>query len=54
MKIAITSNSSWNLYNFRKGFISHLIDNNHQVIIIAPKDKYSNLSEPVNPIVFFD
>ena len=43
MKIILTSNSSWNLYNFRKGLIEKLIENHHQVIVVAPRDKYSDL-----------
>lgn len=41
MKIAIVINTSWNIFNFRKGLISGLIKDGHQVYAIAPKDKYS-------------
>lgn len=45
-KIAITSNTSWYLYNFRKNTIIALIDQGYEVIAIAPKDEYSSkLSE---------
>jgi len=41
MKIAVVLNTSWNIYNFRKGLIHSLIDKGNQVITIAPKDQYT-------------
>lgn len=41
-QVAITSNTSWYLYNFRKNTILSLIDAGYQVIAIAPRDEYSN------------
>jgi hypothetical protein len=41
MKIAVVLNTSWNIYNFRKGLISSLMDKGNQVITIAPKDQYT-------------
>ncbi len=41
LKIAIIINTSWNIYNFRKGLIRHFISQGHQVVAIAPKDDYS-------------
>lgn len=41
MKIAVVLNTSWNIYNFRKGLINSLIDKGNQVITIAPKDHYT-------------
>jgi len=44
--IAITSNTSWYLYNFRKNTILALIKQGYSVIAIAPEDDYSaKLSE---------
>jgi len=44
--VAISSNTSWYLYNFRKNTSIALIDRGYQVIAIAPKDEYSaKLSE---------
>jgi len=40
MKIIISSNSYWNLYNFRKELIERLISNNFEVILVAPEDIY--------------
>ncbi len=42
MRIAIVLNTSWNIYNFRRGLTKSLIDKGHQVIAIAPPDKYSD------------
>ena len=42
MKIAIVLNTSWNIYNFRRGLINSLIDKGNQVITIAPKDQYTS------------
>lgn len=41
MRVAIVLNTSWNIYNFRRGLAQALMDNGHQVIAIAPEDKYS-------------
>ncbi|UXP33639.1 glycosyltransferase family 4 protein [Reichenbachiella agarivorans] len=41
MKIAITVNTSWNIYNFRSGLIRAIIAQGHQVIAIAPEDEFS-------------
>lgn len=46
MKIAITINTSWNIFNFRKGLVEALIQNGHSVFAVAPEDKYTlNLKE---------
>ena len=39
MKIAISINTSWNIYNFRAGIIRELIKNGHEVHAIAPHDQ---------------
>ncbi|MFQ2435499.1 glycosyltransferase family 4 protein [Aeromonas caviae] len=39
--IAISSNTSWYLYNFRKNTIISLLSEGYQVIAIAPRDEYS-------------
>ncbi|MFH0223759.1 glycosyltransferase family 4 protein [Vibrio furnissii] len=43
--IAITSNTSWYLYNFRKNTILSLLSVGYQVIAIAPQDEYSQKLE---------
>lgn len=44
--IAISSNTCWYIYNFRKNTILSLIKHGYKVIVIAPEDEYSTkLSE---------
>jgi len=43
--IAISANTSWYLYNFRKNTITALIDLGYQVIAIAPHDTYTTKLE---------
>lgn len=40
-RIAIVSNVSWNLYNFRLSLMKALQDEGYEVIAIAPRDQYS-------------
>ena len=40
-KITICSNTSWYLYNFRRGLIKALIDRGYDVSLISPIDDYS-------------
>jgi glycosyltransferase involved in cell wall biosynthesis len=40
MKIAISINTAWNIYNFRLGLIQSLLNDGHEVIAIAPYDEY--------------
>ncbi|MFT5165480.1 MAG: glycosyltransferase involved in cell wall biosynthesis [Saprospiraceae bacterium] len=41
--IALVSNTSWSLYNFRLGLIKKLLKEGYRVLAIAPKDKYTGL-----------
>lgn len=41
MKIVICLNTAWNLVNFRAGLIRALIAAGHEVVAVAPADKYS-------------
>ncbi|HHB95297.1 MAG TPA: glycosyltransferase family 1 protein [Campylobacterales bacterium] len=43
--IAICSNTSWYLYNFRMGLIKSLQQQGYRVVLIAPKDDYSHRLE---------
>lgn len=45
MKVAITLNTSWNIYNFRMGLIRALLDAGHEVVAIAPQDEFSKKLE---------
>jgi len=40
MKIIISINSAWNVFNFRLSLIKELQNNGHEIIAVAPKDKY--------------
>lgn len=42
-KIAIVSNTSWNLYNFRRNLAYALKEHGYEVVMVAPYDKYSEL-----------
>lgn len=39
--VAISANTSWYLYNFRRNTITALLGAGYQVVAIAPKDEYS-------------
>lgn len=41
--VAITSNTSWYLYNFRKNTILALISKGYKVFVVAPLDQYSSM-----------
>jgi len=43
--IAICSNTSWYLYNFRMGLIRALQEQGYHIVLIAPKDDYSDRLE---------
>ncbi len=44
-KIAIVSNTSWYISNFRLGLLNSLQSRGYKIIAIAPKDEYSNKLE---------
>jgi glycosyltransferase involved in cell wall biosynthesis len=50
MKIVITSNTCWYIYNFRARLIQYLIQNGWIVHIIAPIDKYASNLEQMGAI----
>lgn len=45
MKIAFVANTSWNIFNFRKGLVKHFLSKGHEVIVLAPKDEYTSKVE---------
>ena len=45
MRILVTANTAWYLWNFRAEFIKHLLDQDHEVVCLAPKDEYSSKLE---------
>lgn len=44
-KIALVSNTTWNIYNFRLNVIDKLIAQGHEVVVIAPVDEYIHYKE---------
>ncbi|MFY0689775.1 MAG: glycosyltransferase family 4 protein [Cyclobacteriaceae bacterium] len=40
MRVGITINTTWNIYNFRRGLIKTLIDEGHDVYAFSPVDEY--------------
>ena len=42
-KILISINTSWNIINFRLGLLQALQNKGYKIIVLAPKDKYSEL-----------
>ena len=42
MKIAVVLNTSWNIFNFRKGLIESLQEEGHEVYAVAPHDEYTD------------
>lgn len=44
-RIAIVANTTWNIYNFRQNVIRKLIEDGHEVIVMAPVDKYISYHE---------
>ena len=45
MTIALVANSTWNIYNFRLNVIDKLLEEGHNVIVIAPIDEYLEYKE---------
>lgn len=43
MKIVITVNAAWNIWNFRRPLLRQLLDEDHEVTILAPEDHTADL-----------
>ncbi|MDX1407847.1 MAG: glycosyltransferase, partial [Saprospiraceae bacterium] len=43
--IALVANTTWNIYNFRLNVIRRLLEEGHEVIVIAPVDEYISYQE---------
>lgn len=41
MKIVMTVNAAWNIWNFRRPLVSAFLADGHQVIVLAPRDETS-------------
>jgi glycosyltransferase involved in cell wall biosynthesis len=44
-RIAIVANTTWNIFNFRQNIIKKLIDQGHEVFVLAPIDEYIEYKE---------
>lgn len=44
-RIALVANSTWNIYNFRLNIIRKFLDENWEVVVIAPVDQYIGYKE---------
>lgn len=49
-KIAIVANTTWNIYNFRLNIIRKLIAEGHEVIVMAPVDKFISYTETIREV----
>ena len=49
-KIAIIANTTWNIYNFRLNIIRKLIAEGHEVIVMAPVDKFITYTETMREV----
>ncbi len=47
MKVAIVINTSWNIYNYRRGIIKGLLAKGCEVLAVAPYDDYSEKLERI-------
>ena len=45
MRVAFVANTSWNIFNFRKGLVHSFLSNGHDVLILSPKDEYTEKVE---------
>jgi glycosyltransferase involved in cell wall biosynthesis len=45
VRVAIVINTSWNIWNFRRGLVKALLAAGHEVLAIAPPDDYSTRLE---------
>ncbi|RZK14183.1 MAG: glycosyltransferase family 1 protein, partial [Hymenobacter sp.] len=45
MRVAVVLNTSWNIWNFRRGLVEALQAAGHEVLAIAPPDDYSSRLE---------
>lgn len=49
-RIVIVANTTWNIYNFRQNIIRKLIREGHEVIVMAPVDKFITYTETIREV----
>lgn len=54
MRIAIISNTTFNIYNFRIGLINHLISLGHRVYFVSPEDEYVPLVKAATKATYIE
>jgi len=42
LKIAFVANTSWNIYNFRRGLVHYFLGKGFEVMVLTPKDEYTD------------
>jgi len=52
-KIALVANTTWNIYNFRLNIIRKLRDEGHEVIVMAPVDKYISYQRKIQGVTHY-
>lgn len=50
-RIVIVANTTWNIYNFRLNIIRRLLDEGHEVIVMAPVDKFIFYTESIREVL---
>lgn len=50
-RIAIVANTTWNIYNFRLNVIRQLLSEGHEVIVMAPVDKFISYTEQLPEVI---
>jgi glycosyltransferase involved in cell wall biosynthesis len=49
-RIIIVANTTWNIYNFRLNIIRKLLQEGHEVIVMAPVDKFISYTETIREV----
>ena len=53
-KVLLVGNTSWSMFNFRENLLKSLIDSGYKVIVIAPRDNFSNKLESEIGVEYHD
>jgi len=52
VKIVISSNTAWSIFNFRASLIKKLVSLGHEVVVVCPKDRYAEKLSKIGCIVY--
>lgn len=50
IKIALVANTTWNIYNFRLNIIEKLLEEGHEVVVMAPVDEFIHYKEKFSKV----